>query len=278
MSSRATAEMEKIRVLIVDDEPVAREGIRVLLEDDEDIEIVGECSDGEEAARVIADLEPDLVFLDIQMPEMDGFAVLERVGPEEMPVVVFVTAYDQYALKAFDVAAVDYLLKPYDDERFSAALARAKSHVRQEEMGALSRRLIALLEAQSKAPAGAPSTAEPTGAAPRYLDRVLIKTGGKVLFLKVEEVDWIEAEGDYVKLHVGGEPHLLRDTMKRLERQLDPKRFLRVHRSAIVNLDRVKELHPYFHGDYMIRLQDGTEIKLSRTRRQQLEQRLGRKL
>lgn len=267
--------MDEIRVLIVDDEPVAREGIRVLLEDDPEVEVVGECADGEQATRAIGDLEPDLVFLDIQMPELDGFQVLERIGPQEMPVVVFVTAYDQYALKAFDVAALDYLLKPFDDERFAAALDRAKTQVRQGAMETLSRRLIALLEASSTEPTAARSGG---GGGRRYLDRILIKTGGKAIFLKVEEIDWIEAEGDYVKLHVGSQQHLLRDTMKRLESQLDPKRFLRVHRSAIVNLDRIKELHPYFHGDYMILLQDGTEIKLSRTRRKQMEERLGRKL
>ena len=242
--------MEKIRALIVDDEPVAREGIRIMLEADGEIEVVGECANGRDAAEAIERLSPDLVYLDIQMPEMDGFGVIQEVGAEEMPVVIFVTAYDQYALRAFDVAALDYLLKPFDDERFAAALDRAKSQIRKGE---------------GRSPAA-------------YLQRIMLKTGGRVIFLKVEEINWIEAEGDYVKLHVGGTPHLLRDTMKRLEEQLDPASFVRTHRSTIVNLDRIKELHPYFHGDYMILLKDGTELKLSRTRRHVLEERLGRPL
>lgn len=265
--------MDKIRALIVDDEPVAREGIRVLLQDDPEFEVVGECADGREAVEAIQELSPDLVFLDVQMPELDGFGVIEKVGAETMPVVVFVTAYDQYALRAFDVAALDYLLKPYDDERFATAVNRAKSQIRQGKVGELSRKLIALLEGQ------AGELARHPGAGPaKYLRRVMLKTGGRVTFLKVAEIDWIEAEGDYVKLHVGKSWHLLRDTMKRLEAQLDPSRFVRTHRSTIVNIDRIKELHPYFHGDYIVVLHDGTELKLSRSRRHALEERLGRSL
>lgn len=265
--------MEKIRALIVDDEPVARDGIRALLKRDAEIEIVGDCADGREAVEAIESLSPDLVFLDVQMPEADGFDVIERIGAENMPVVVFVTAYDQYALRAFDVAAIDYLLKPFDDERFALAVNRAKSQVRRGEVGDLSRRLIALLEFQTPktGPDDAPSSGD-------YLQRIMLKTGGKVVFLKVDEIDWIEAEGDYVRLHVRGGSHLLRDTMKRLERQLDPSQFLRTHRSTIVNVDRIKELHPFFHGDYMVILKDGTELKLSRNRRRALEEKLGRSL
>jgi len=262
--------MGKIRVLIVDDEPMAREGVRVLLDGDPEIEVVGECGDGGEAIAAIRELSPDLVFLDIQMPELDGFAVIEEIGAENMPVVVFVTAYDQYALRAFDVAALDYLLKPYDDERFAATLSRAKSQIRQGELGTLSRKLIALLEDRAGTPDA--RSAQPK---PKYLQRVMLKTGGRVVFLRVEEIDWIEAEGDYVRLHVRGDKHLLRDTMKRLEQELDPAHFVRTHRSTIVNLNRIKELHPYFHGDYMIVLKDGTELKLSRSRRQALEEQLG---
>ncbi|UCC75161.1 MAG: response regulator transcription factor [Gemmatimonadota bacterium] len=261
--------MQKIRALIVDDEPFAREGIRVLLRDDAEIEIVGECADGREAVAAIREFEPDLVFLDIQMPEVDGFAVIEEVGADEMPVVVFVTAYDQYALRAFDVAALDYLLKPFDDERFATAVARAKAQIRQGAVGELSSKLITLLEDQR----GAVARHAPVPGS--YLQRVMLKTGGRVVFLKTEEIDWIEAEGDYVRLHAGPNTHLLRDTMKRLEEQLDPAKFVRTHRSTIVNLDRIKELHPYFHGDYRIILKDGTELKLSRSRRQALEARLG---
>jgi two-component system LytT family response regulator len=263
--------VEKIRVLIVDDEPVAREGIHVLLDGDGEIEVVGECANGRDAAEAIERLAPDLVYLDIQMPEMDGFGVIQEVGAEDMPVVIFVTAYDQYALRAFDVAALDYLLKPFDDERFAAALDRAKSQIRKGEVGDLTRKLIALLSGQAAAGGEGQSPAA-------YLQRVMLKTGGRVIFLKVEEIDWIEAEGDYVKLHVGANSHLLRDTMRRLEEQLDPASFVRTHRSTIVNLDRIKELHPYFHGDFMILLKDGTELKLSRSRRSVLEERLGRPL
>lgn len=266
--------MERISALIVDDEPVAREGIRVMLADDPEIEVAGECAGGEEALSAIRELSPDLVFLDVQMPEMDGFAVIEEIGVEEMPVVIFVTAYDQYALRAFEVAALDYLLKPFDDERFAAAVARAKAQIRQTEVGELSRRLIALLETRTDPAHSAAVSDEPHG----YLKRVMIKTGGRVIFRKVEEIDYIEAEGDYVRLHMGAEAHLLRDTMKRLEEQLDPAKFARTHRSTIVNLDRIKELHPYFHGDYIVLMKDGTELKLSRSRRAALEQRLGRTL
>lgn len=265
--------METISALIVDDEPVAREGIRVMLQDDPDIEVVGECADGATAVEMIRGLEPDLVFLDIQMPETDGFAVIEEIGTDRMPAVIFVTAYDQYALRAFDVAALDYLLKPFDDERFAASLERVKAQIRQNEVGELSRRLVALLETQ--ADQAADQSPPESGA---YLERVMLKVGGRVIFRKVGDIDYIEAEGDYVRLHMGGESHLLRDTMKRLESQLDPRRFARIHRSTIVNLDRIKELHPYFHGDYMVVLKDGTELKLSRTRRASLERRLGQAL
>lgn len=261
--------MEKITALIVDDEPVAREGIRVLLAENPEIDVVGEAADGRQAVEAIQDLAPDLVFLDVQMPESDGFAVIEAIGADRMPVVIFVTAYDSYALKAFDVAAIDYLLKPYDDERFRAAVNRAVNHIRKGELEGLSRKLIALLEERAQVPAIRSG---------RYLERVMIKTGGRVIFLKVDEIDWIEAEGDYVRLHVGTRWHLLRDTMKRLEAQLDPSKFVRTHRSTIVNLERIKELHPYFHGDYAIILHDGTELKLSRSRRHALEDRLGRPL
>lgn len=265
--------MQKIRALIVDDEPVARDGIRTLLAGDPEIEIVGACADGREAVEAIESLSPQLVFLDVQMPEPDGFGVIECVGAEKMPVVIFVTAYDQYALKAFDVAALDYLLKPFDDERFALAVSRAKAQIRQGQVGDLSRQLITLLEVQTA------QTSQTDAPSPgRYLQRVMLKAGGRVVFLKVTEIDWIEAEGDYVRIHVRGGSHLLRDTMKRLEQQLDPSQFLRTHRSAIVNLDRIKELHPFFHGDYRVILKDGTELKLSRSRRQALEERLGRSL
>jgi two-component system LytT family response regulator len=186
------------------------------------------------------------------------------------PYIIFVTAFDQYALRAFDVAALDYLLKPFDDERFFVALNRAKTQISQGAVGELSRKLIGLLERQDGPPA--PRESRPGD----YLRRIMLKSGGRVTFMNVEDIDWIEAEGDYVRLHAGGNNHLLRETMKGLERQLDPTLFVRTHRSTIVNLDRIKELHPYFHGDYMVILKDGTELKLSRGRREALQRALGR--
>lgn len=266
--------MQPIRTLIVDDEPAARQGIRHLLARDPEIEVVGECADGMSAARAILDDPPDLLFLDVQMPGQDGFALLREVGVGRVPAVVFVTAYDQYALRAFDVHAVDYLLKPFDDERFREALTRAKRQVRHGELAGLRERLLALLEASPAA------TARPAVPVPAdgWLKRLAIRSGGRVTILSVKDIDWIEAEGDYVKIHVGNQWHLLRETMKHLETQLDPARFVRVHRSTIVNVERIRELQPYFRGEYAVLLHDGTSLKLSRGYREHLETILGRPL
>jgi len=260
-----------IRALIVDDEPAAREAIRALLAGDADIRIVGECADGRTALRAIANTTPDLLFLDVQMPEMDGFSMLRQLDPARVPVVVFVTAFDQYALRAFDVHATDYLLKPFDDERFRDAVSRAKLSVRAGQLGRVSEELRALLD--GVAPGAAPRTAAPGGP---YLKRLVIKSGGRVTLLSVRDIDWIEAEGDYVKIHVGKAWHLLRETMKRLEAQFDPARFVRIHRSTIVNVERIKELQPYFRGEYVVILQDGKSLKLSRGYKEHLESVLGR--
>jgi len=257
--------MRPIRTLIVDDEPAAREGMRHLLAADPEIVLAGECSNGREAAAAIRDTSPDLVFLDVQMPELDGFGVLREVGVERAPAVVFVTAFDQYALRAFDVHAIDYLLKPFTDDRFRQSLDRAKQLVRQGRLGDLSRKLAALLDNDESAPP-----------APRYLDRLVVKSGGKVTLLPVGEIEWIDAEGDYVRIHVGKTWHLLRETMKNLEDQLDAARFVRIHRSTIVNLEKVKELQPFFRGEYVVVLHNGTTLKLSRGYRDNLEARLGR--
>jgi two-component system, LytTR family, response regulator len=262
-----------IRALIVDDEPAARDAIRSLLAGDPDIHIVGECADGHTALRTIANTSPDLLFLDVQMPEMDGFTMLRQLDPARLPVVVFVTAFDQYALRAFDVHATDYLLKPFDDERFREAVSRAKQSVRAGQLGRLSEELRALLDGVSPA-APAPRAAVPGGP---YLKRLVIKSGGRVTLLNVRDIDWIEAEGDYVKIHVGKAWHLLRETMKRLEAQFDPARFVRIHRSTIVNVERIKELQPYFRGEYVVILQDGKSLKLSRGYKEHLESLLGRK-
>jgi two-component system LytT family response regulator len=250
--------------LIVDDEPLARERIRDLLDTDPQIEIVGECSNGTDAIAAVESLSPDLLLLDIEMPEKDGFAVLEAIPPEEMPVVIFVTAYDQYAVRAFEVYALDYLLKPFDRERFERALARAKAQLLGEKTGEVSRQILAALEEIKNRTV--------------YLERLVIKANGHVFFLKAEEIDWVEAEGNYVRLHTSKESYLLRDTISALESQLDPRKFLRVHRSAIVNIDRVQEMQPWFHGEYRIILHGGAQLTLSRSYRDKLHELLGRPL
>jgi len=256
----------KIRTLIVDDEPLARRNLRVLLERDPQIEILDECRNGREAVKAINSLSPDLIFLDIQMPEMDGFDVLAHVGPEHIQAIIFVTAFDQYALKAFDVHALDYLLKPFDDERFARALERAKSQIAAREINQLSERLLALLEERESERKGSKGE--------RYLTRLMIKASSRVMLVKIDEIDFIEADGNYAKLYVGRKTHLLREKMNDLEGRLDPAKFVRIHRSIIVNLDRIKELHPHFNGDYVVVLEDGRQLRLSRTRREQLETRL----
>jgi two-component system LytT family response regulator len=253
-----------IRTLIVDDESLARERLRDMLNADSEIEIIAECANGIEAAEAIQKLSPDLVFLDVEMPGMDGFAMLESLDPATLPVIIFVTAYDQYAVKAFEVYALDYLLKPFDQERFDKALSRAKDHITNQKSESLNERILkALEEIKSK---------------PVHLERLVIKMNGHVFFVKTEEIDWLEAEGNYVRLHAGKESYLLRDTISALESQLDPKKFVRVHRSAIVNIDSVQELQPWFHGEYRIILKEGVELTLSRSFREKLHEALGRPL
>jgi two-component system LytT family response regulator len=256
MNAVPSASPQRIRTIIVDDEPAARRGIQLLLDRDALIEVVGEAAGGEEAAELILRQQPDLAFLDVQMPLLDGFGVLAQVGAAHSPVIVFVTAYDEYALRAFEVNAVDYLLKPFDDARFSAALQRAKDAVRNRRAESVDQRLNQLISyLQTAAPAPAPAEIH---------DRILVKSSGEIFFLKAEEIDWIEAEGDYMKFHVGGKTHLMRETMARLEERLDAKRFIRIHRSTIVNIDRLRKLSPSFAGEYAVVLHDGTKLKLSR--------------
>ena len=246
----------KIKTLIVDDEPLAREKLKRLLRDESDVEIIGECGNGKEALSAIKKLSPDLVFLDIQMPEMNGFDVLKSIGTSRLPVVIFATAYDQYALQAFDVHALDYLLKPFNRERFHRSVTRARELINSHDPDNLDKRLRALL-ADLKTEK-------------KYLERLVIKSVGRVFFIKINEIDWIEAAGNYVKLHVGRESHMLRETMNGLEAKLDPEKFLRIHRSTLVNIDRIKELHPLFSGDYTVMLQNGAELTLSRSYRDRL--------
>ena len=254
-------ETARMRVLIVDDEPLARKRIKRMLAGDAEVEIVGDCASGEQALAIIRDREPDLVFLDIQMPEMDGFSVLKAVAPDRMPFIIFVTAYDQYALRAFEFYALDYLLKPFDRRRFEKAMQRARERILKEKGDEMNQRTIALLE-EIKARS-------------HHLGRLVIKAGGRVFFIKTEEIDWIEAEGKYVRLHVGKESHLLREAISSLEAQLDPEKFLRIHRSTIVNIDRIRELQPWFHNEYRVILRDGTELMLSRSCRKKLGDLLG---
>jgi two-component system LytT family response regulator len=254
----------KIRTLLVDDEPLARQRLRALLEGDPDIDLVGECGDGRQAVAEVRRLAPELLFLDVQMPLLDGFGVLEALAGTPLPAVIFVTAYDRYALKAFEVNALDYLLKPFDRTRFGAAVQRAKAQVRQSRSGALDERLRDLLQ-----------TVQPRRAGP---ERLIVKSGGRVYFIRVEDIDWIEAAGNYVRLHVGKEDHLLRESMSGLEARLDASRFVRIHRSTIVNVDRIRELQPAFHGDHVIILHDGKELTLSRSHRERMEAALGHAL
>lgn len=263
------ADAPRVRVLVVDDEPLARETLRLLMRGDTGVDIVGECASGREAVEAITRLSPDLVFLDIQMPELDGFQTLARLAAVR-PVIVFVTAYDRYALKAFDAHALDYLVKPFTDERFHEALARAKQHVHQRAFGALGERVLSLLRAQGLAVPDAPASLPA-----RPLDRLAVKAQGRVIFVRTADIDWIEACDDHIRLHVGTAAHELRQPLKELAARLDPRRFVRIHRSAIVNLDRVRELQPHFHGSYLVILKSGASLPLSRARRDALRAALG---
>jgi two-component system LytT family response regulator len=250
----------KIRTLIVDDEELARERIRQLLLDEPEIEIVGECADGREAAISIRKETPDLVFLDIQMPEMDGFNVLENLKADRMPVIVFVTAHDRFALRAFEVHAVDYILKPFDRERFKTALYHALSQVKNREGDLFAQRLSAVI-AELKTPS-------------KPVDRITVKTNGRIVFVKTNDIDWLEAAQNYVEIHIGKECHLLRQTFEMIETRLPPDKFVRISRSVIVNIERILELQPLFHGEYAVILNNGVRLTLSRRYRHQLE-RLG---
>ena len=278
-----------MRVLIVDDEPIARRRISRLLKLEDDVEVVNEVGSGTDAVAAIREQRPDLVFLDVQMPDLDGFGVVSALGePESMPAIVFVTAYNEYAVKAFDVNAVDYVLKPFDGERFRSAFQRARTTLEQKNSAEAGRRIKALLEevlgeqraaqaltAGGAGNGGAVAPAQPVARA-RYLDRLMVKHDGRVFFVKVADVDWFEASGNYVRVHVGRVSHLIRETMHGIEAQLDPNLFARIHRAVIVNMDRIRELQPWFAGDYIVILRDGRQLKLSRTYREALQSRMHR--
>ena len=246
--------MEKLKTVIADDEAPARRRLLELLSREADVEVVGECACGEDAVDQVRRKRPDLLFLDVQMPEKDGFGVVDTIGPERMPVTVFVTAYDRFAIRAFEAQALDYLLKPYSDERFETALGRARRTVH-------ARRAAAMADQETKG-----------------LERIVLKSTGRVRFVDVADIDWIEAAGVYVNLHVGGATHLHRATLGGLLEQLDPRKFVRVHRSTAVNSERIREMRPLSHGDYQVVLDGGVELRLSRSYRSEVERWLGRSL
>ena len=254
-----------IRALVVDDEPVARRRVRRLLSAEPDVEVIGECGDGRSAIEAIRTLRPDLVFLDVQMPDADGFEVLRALtAGDPMPAIIFVTAFDHYALAAFEVHALDYLLKPFDRGRFARAVARAREHLGGRAESRDDQRIAGLLtEVRGKT---------------RFLVRFVVRADGRVRLIDAADIDWIEAADNYVVLHAGATTHVVRDTMARLEGELDPEAFVRIHRSAIVRIDRIVELRPSFHGDFAVSLRDGTRLTLSRTHRARVEALLGRAL
>jgi two-component system LytT family response regulator len=252
----------KIKTLVVDDEPIARARMVSLLRDEADIEVVGECASGLQARSAIESTSPDLLFLDIQMPEMDGIDLARSVQASGAPAIVFVTAYDEYALRAFEVHALDYLLKPFSAERFRSALGHAREHVAQRRATS----------------AGAPGAPRSDGASANRRNRLMIKSSGRIHFVRMADIDWCEASGNYVRVHVGAQCYLVRDTMSHLESELDPQLFMRIHRSTIVNVDRIQEMHSSFNGEYVVLLRGGTRLTLSRGYRDAIQARLGKPL
>jgi two-component system LytT family response regulator len=263
-----------LRVLIVDDEPLARRGIRARLKAFSDVTVLEECPDGDSALNAIGKLSPDLVFLDVQMPGMSGFDMLARLPAESLPSIIFLTAYDQYALRAFEVHALDYLLKPIDDERFASAVERARRQIRLRNASVLEDRLRGLLEeirsSGTAAELGPKGATESEIKQEEYADRFAVRTGTRITFVLADEIDWIEAAGDYASLHVGNRTHLLRETLNNLEARLDPARFVRVHRSTIIQAARIRELDALPNREFRIRLVDGKELKASRSYRDRL--------
>lgn len=248
---------ERIRALLVDDEPLARQKLRTLLASETDIKVVGECDNGVAAVEMVLRLHPDLIFLDIQMPGLDGFETLEAFGPDWVGAVIFVTAHDKHAIQAFEVHALDYVLKPFDRKRFQHALARARRHIELNRTGQVNRQLLSLLEERKEQ------------------KRIVVRNAGHILIVRCEEIDWVGAEGNYVNLHVGNNSYLHRETVSKMEARLDRRIFARIHRSTIVNVERIKKLRPLFHGDYEVTLTSGARLNLSRSYRAQLERALG---
>jgi two-component system LytT family response regulator len=248
----------KIRALIVDDEPLAREWVRNGLQEETDLEIVAECGDGFEAVKAVTELKPNLMVLDVQMPGLDGFGVLASLEPQDLPAVIFVTAFDRYALKAFEAHAVDYLMKPFSSERLHDAVERARAEIDRTSSRDLKAALHALLEDIQRERA--------------YPEWLLIKKDDRSVFLRVADIDWIESSRNNVRLHVGKEIYVFHETTSGIEAKLDPKKFFRIHRSTIVNIEKIKEMHPWFNGDYSVTLKDGTKLTLSSTYRERLKE------
>jgi two-component system LytT family response regulator len=273
-SAASTRVQDSIRVLIVDDEALGRLRVRDLLRDESGVEIVGEAADGESAVTAIRALKPDLVFLDVQMPHKSGLDVVREIGAVRMPMTIFVTAFDTYALQAFDVAALDYLVKPFDDERFEHAFRRARRVLALEGVERARESLMQMLKESSRFDrAPEPSSA---GAAPGpYLERIAVEMKGQVKPIPVAQIDYISADGPYAELHVGDKRYVIREAMQTLEDRLDPNRFMRVHRSVIVRLDLVEALHRGGGGDYELQMKGGVRLRVSRSRREALERWLG---
>jgi two-component system LytT family response regulator len=254
-----------IRAIIIDDEPLAREKVKLFAGDEPDIEIVDVCSNGHEAIASYNRYKPDLLFLDIQMPEMNGFEILQHLQGNTLSAVIFITAYDEFALRAFEFHAIDYLLKPYDRERFQRSVAHARVALHTTgQLETTAEQIKVLLDSVHQNSA--------------KLERLIVKTNGKIIFLRLEEVDWIESAGNYVKLHCGNETHLIRETMNGLEQQLNPKKFIRIHRCTIINIEKIKELEPYFNGEYKVILNNNSQVFLSRNYKENFTKVLGKPL
>jgi len=265
----------KIRALIVDDEPHAREGIRIRLEKFADVEVVGECASGAEAVQAIGLQKPDLLFLDIQMPEKNGFEVLKEVGVASAPVVIFVTAYDRYALKAFECHALDYLLKPINDERFEETVRLALTRIGLRNLGEQAEKLKSVIDDYLDKPV---DRGDELSSAENYLSRLVVKSRDHIMVIPVVEIDWLESGGDYVYIHSNSQKHIIRDTLVSLEKKLDPKQFVRIHRTAIVNIGKVKSLRSNDHGDFDVFLQNGERLRLSRMFRANFQRVIGNSL
>jgi two-component system LytT family response regulator len=251
-----------MRALIVDDEPLARTALLRLLKRDRSIVVSGECGDGESAVRAIQKMRPDIVFLDIQMPEMDGFQVVEAIGVDRMPATIFVTAFDRYAIRAFDASAVDYLLKPFAADRFCRAMARARDRWQNRQDKDAAQRLFSLLDKRYQAD---------------YVQRLTVASAGRIIFISVDEIDWIEAEGNYARLHAGPRVFDVRETLQALTEKLDPRAFIRIHRSTIVNARRIREVQPWFQGSHIVILRNGERLRMSRYQRDAVERLLGKR-